>query len=147
PGTTYAILSASGGFTGSFTSVTDNIPNTTAVLFDDAFQNVFLELLAGQTDYTASAQTFNQRSAATALDSISFGSSGPLGLAIVQLNALNPDQLRFTLDQLGGEVYASSITTGIENHALFLRTLGERARPSACCPEACDCCLEADGSL
>jgi outer membrane autotransporter protein len=47
---------------------------------------------------------------------------------LTTLNGLNTPQVRFTLDQLSGEVYAFAVPAGIENQALWLRTLGQHIR-------------------
>jgi autotransporter-associated beta strand protein len=123
PGTTFTILTASGGLGGTtFAGVTDNIPFTAAQLTYDP-NDVFLVLTANPNQLINLGQTGNQRSTAAGL--------GMSALA-VQVLGLSPSQIPFALDQLSGEIYASNVSAGLENQGLFLRTLAERLRQSRC---------------
>jgi outer membrane autotransporter protein len=120
-GTTFTILTASGGVTGTFATLTDNVPFTAAILSYDP-NNVFVVLVPG----TGPAQTFNQTSVAAAIAST--GGAGAFAPVFAQFAGLNGAQTRFTLDQLSGEVYGSALSAGIENQALWLRTLAQHVR-------------------
>jgi outer membrane autotransporter protein len=65
----------------------------------------------------------------------------------VNLIALSPGQQLLALDQLGGELHASNVTVGLENHSLFLRTLSEHLHQGrALCPfDSCTAAEETDG--
>jgi autotransporter-associated beta strand protein len=121
PGT-YTILSAAAGRTGTYSSLTDNVPFTTAQLIYDP-NDVFLVLNANTAALAGLGQTFNQRSAAGGIG------AGPL---FGPITALNPSQIPSALDLLSGEIHASNVTAGLENHSLFLRTLAERLRQTYC---------------
>ena len=103
-GTRYTILSAAGGVSGMFGTVTDNL-----TLFDvvPIYQgnDVLIELqrIANLRDAGA---TPNQLAVGTALDSISLTSSGDLFTMINTLGALSPAQQRRTLEQLSGDLFA-----------------------------------------
>jgi outer membrane autotransporter protein len=129
-GTTFTILTATGGRTGTFSGVTDTIPFTMAQLVYD-LNNVFVVLVPG----SSVAGSFNQASVATALGST--GGAGAFAPVFAQFAGLSAAQTRFTLDQLSGEVYASALSAGIENQALWLRTLAQHVRlANQClCPE------------
>jgi outer membrane autotransporter protein len=122
-GSTYTILSATGGRTGVYSGVIDNIPFTTANLTYDP-NDVFIVLTALPTSLAVVGQTFNQRSVA--------GATGNLGPVFFQLATLPQNQLLFALDQLSGEIHASNVTVGLENHSLFLRTVADRLRQGRC---------------
>jgi len=122
PGTTFTILTATGGVSGTYSGVSDNVPFTTAALSYDP-DDVFLVLSPNPNALINLGQTFNQRSTAMGL--------GESALA-VQVLGLNPSQVPFALDQLSGEIYASNVTAGLENQSLFLRTLAERLRQGRC---------------
>jgi autotransporter-associated beta strand protein len=129
-GVPYHILSATGGSFGTYSSVIDNIPFTSATLLYD---DVFLVL---QPSTATLGQTFNQHSVASVL-----GANVPL---FVNLIALSPAQQLLALDQLGGELHASNVSVGLETHSLFQRTVAERLRdgwgcwfPRACGDEEC----------
>jgi outer membrane autotransporter protein len=135
-GVPYHILSATGGSVGTYSGVIDNIPFTTATLLYD---DVFLILEPNVQALAISAQTFNQQSVASA--------SGNLGPVFLQLATLPQSQQLFALDQLGGELHASNVTVGLENHSLFLRTLAEHLHQGrALCPfDSCAAAEEMDG--
>jgi outer membrane autotransporter protein len=123
-GVRYTILTATGGQTGAFSGVIDTIPFTTARLeYDDVFL-VLMPLTVGM------GLTPNQRSVAGAAGSLPF---------FVQLASLPQAQQNFALGQLSGEIHASNVSVGLENHSLFLRTLAERLRPADPCAAAPTC--------
>jgi uncharacterized protein with beta-barrel porin domain len=122
PGTTFAILTATAGRTGTYAGLIDDIPNTTATLTYDP-NDVFVVLTAF-APRVVTGQTFNQQSVAAA--------AGGLGPAFAQLASLPQNQQPFALDQLSGEIHASNVTAGLENQGLFLRTLAERLRQGRC---------------
>ena len=86
--------------------------------------NVFVVLVPDPAAMAIAGQTFNQRSVA--------GATGNLGAIFLQLATIPQNQLLFSLDQLSGEVHASNLSAGLENHSLFLRTVAERLRQSRC---------------
>jgi autotransporter-associated beta strand protein len=136
PDTVYTILTATGGRFGAFDGFVDNIPGTTADLLYDA-NNVYLVLLPVDNDIveplpgrTRPPLSFNEASVLRALTgpgaSIAF-------LRLIEILASETNaQVRFTLNQLSGEIYASNVSAGLENQNLFLRTLAARLRQSQC---------------
>jgi autotransporter-associated beta strand protein len=141
PDTVYTILTATGGRTGTFTGFVDNVPSTTADLLYDA-NNVYLVLLPLANDIvepppgmTRPPLSFNEASVLRTLT----GPGASIGfLRLVEtLASENDAQVRFTLNQLSGEVYASALSAGIENQALWLRTIAQHVRlTNQClCPE------------
>ena len=126
-GTTYTILTMTAPRVGQFATVTDNVPLTTVVVIYDPF-DVKVELLAtpGGGGFMGIPQTFNQGSVAGALTS-AFGNPAFAG-AFGAIGGLTTPQIRYTLDQLSGEVYGSALSAGIENQALWLRTLAQHVR-------------------
>ena len=143
-GKTYNVLSFLGGFGGgaSFTGITDNIPGTTATFSlitdpnNNALLDVIVQVFGGQAQAAFTGQTFNQSSAANGLNGL-VANGAVAGSLLNTFNGLNAAQLNFTLDQMSGEVYASALSAGIENQALWLRTVAQHVRlANQClCPE------------
>lgn len=98
--TTYTILTADGGVTGTFGSVTENFAFLSGTLTYD-FSNVYLSLYQSQA-FADAAKTQNQQSVAGAISDL--GSGNPIYDAILFQTA--PD-VRTSFDQLSGEIYAS----------------------------------------
>ena len=65
--TTYTILNATGGVSGTYSGVTSNFAFLTPTLTYDA-NNVFLTLFQSSSAFAAGAQTPNQYAVGTALD-------------------------------------------------------------------------------
>ena len=121
--TTYTFLTAS-SVSGRFDNVTDNW------LFLDTslvYNPTNVQLLLTAVDYTTAAQTFNQYGVANYLDSQRASASGDFATVLGQLNALsNATEARAAFDAMGGEVFGSLSTIGIEDHERFLRTISQR---------------------
>ena len=121
--TTYTFLTAS-SVSGRFDSVTDNW------LFLDTslvYNPTNVQLLLTAVDYTTAAQTFNQYGVANYLDTQRSSASGDFATVLGQLNALsNAAEARAAFDAMGGEVFGSLSTIGIEDHERFLRTISQR---------------------
>ncbi len=101
PTTRYTILSASGGVTGTFSSVTTNLAFLTPYL-NYTGDTVTLDLIRNNVAFGDVAQTPNQRAVATALQGLGLNSNLPLG--IVSLDAAGA---RSAYNALSGESYAA----------------------------------------
>ncbi|MDH7795539.1 MULTISPECIES: autotransporter domain-containing protein [unclassified Beijerinckia] len=112
--TQYTILTATGGRTGTFGSVSSDLAFVAPSLSYDA-NNVYLTLVRNSIDFAAIGSTFNQRAAGAGVESLGWG--GPIYNAILNLSA---PQARFAFDQLSGEVHASAKTVIVED-SRFLR--------------------------
>ncbi|MDO8837501.1 MAG: autotransporter domain-containing protein [Parvibaculum sp.] len=103
PGTIYTILTADGGITGTFGTVTDNFAFLNSLLSYDA-NNVYLTLNIA-ADFQDVAVTPNQQGVASTVQT--FGPGNPLYDALL---GLTEDQARSAFNSLSGEVHASSST-------------------------------------
>ena len=112
PTTTYTILTAAGGRTGTFAGVTSNLAFLTPALAYDP-TNVYLTLSRNDVTFGSIGGTFNQRQAGAGTESLGMGN--PLWNAIVQLSA---PMARAAFDQLSGEVHASTKTALYEDSRL-----------------------------
>ncbi len=99
--TTYTILTATGGVTGTFSSVTSNLAFLTPSLTYGA-NAVTLNLRRNTVDFASVAQTGNQAAIAPAIEALGLGN--PVYDATVALTAA---EARGAFDQLAGSDYAS----------------------------------------
>jgi autotransporter-associated beta strand protein len=107
--TSYTILTASGGVTGTFTGATSNLAFLTPVLSYDP-NDVFLTLVRNDITFASLAQTRNQRAVADALDR-----SPPLDPLVQAVANLTPAGTLQAFDALSGEVHASAQATIIDD--------------------------------
>ncbi|PCK88697.1 autotransporter outer membrane beta-barrel domain-containing protein [Rhizobium sophoriradicis] len=116
PFSTYTILTASGGVSGTFGAVTSNYAFLAADLSYD-LNNVYLEIARNDVSFADMAATRNQIATAQAAESL--GSGNDIYDAIVTL----PDdesEIQASFDALSGEIHAS-IKTALITQSLFLR--------------------------
>jgi len=126
-GMSYVFLNAGGGRTGEFDCITDNLPFLNAVLVYGAdWVGFFLE--QSHTPYVDVAQTFNQYAVAGYLDDHYVGATGDFANVLQQLDMLTAPDARAAFDAMGGELYGSLATIGIEGMDLFTRTVAWRLR-------------------
>jgi outer membrane autotransporter protein len=125
PSTSYTILTASGGRTGTFAGVTDSLPYLTASLSYDA-NDVFLTLTRNATFFQSQAATPNQRAVASGLDR--FATNDPLFLAAASLTGATTQQ---ALDALSGEIHASVQTTLVDDSRFMRYAMLGRLRQAA----------------
>lgn len=123
-GTQYTILSAGGGVTGVFTSVTDNMS-----LFDvSAIYNVNditieLQRILALRDVGTTA---NQQAVGGALDNIALTATGDLQTMINNLGAASTADQQRGLSQLSGEGYGTTQTIGIQSGIQFQNSVTDR---------------------
>ncbi|MBB3933080.1 outer membrane autotransporter protein [Kaistia hirudinis] len=114
PFTTYAILSAVGGVSGTFDSATTNYAFLDPLLSYDA-NDVYLKLMRNAVAFTALAGTANQKASAFGTESLGLGN--PVYDAVLTLTAA---QAPGAFDALSGEAYASA-TSIIAQDSIYLR--------------------------
>jgi outer membrane autotransporter protein len=119
-GSRYTVLTADGGLTGQFSSVTGLPPATAFLAMDDTYDahSVYLEVIKFR-NFADAGLTPNQRSTGRGLDTIP--AAGPLFNAVAGLTT--DAQARAAFDQLSGEVHASAKTALIED-SRFVRAAG-----------------------
>ncbi|MPZ30876.1 MAG: autotransporter domain-containing protein [Rhodospirillales bacterium] len=150
--TTYTILNAVGGVSGTYSGVTSNFAFLTPSLAYDA-NNVFLTLaLQGNAFSGFGGNTVNQRSVGYALDQTHANASGDFATVIDALAGLGTQQAPAVLDAISGQPYADFGSFNVANAALFMSALGQQmataraggstgqrqALAMACDVEACD---------
>ncbi|MCX5515684.1 autotransporter outer membrane beta-barrel domain-containing protein [Kaistia algarum] len=114
PFTTYSILTAAGGITGTFSDATMNYAFLDPTLTYDA-NNVYLKLVRNVVAFASLAKTPNQQGVAGSAESLGFGN--PVYDAVLQLTAM---QALGAFDALSGEAYASAASI-IAQDSIFLR--------------------------
>jgi outer membrane autotransporter protein len=110
----YTILTAAGGVSGTYDSLTDNTPFVDFLLAYD-LNNVYLDVILSTTPLLQVAQTPNQIGAAAGL--MSLGTGNPIFDAAVMLDA---SQARQAYDLLSGEIHPSVLTMLLEQ-SRFIR--------------------------
>ena len=129
--TTYTILTAAGGVSGAYSSVTSNFAFLTPSLTYDT-NNVFLNLY--QSAFAAGAQTANQHAVGTALDRANASATGDFETVLNALSVLSTQQGPAALNAISGQPYADFSTMNVQSGALFMNAVGQQmalARGSA----------------
>ena len=149
--TTYTILNATGGVSGTYSGVTSNFAFLTPSLNYNA-NNVFLTLLQNQSAFAAGAQTANQFAVGTALDQANASATGDFNTVLNALSVLSTQQGPAALNAISGQPYADFGTMNVQSGALFMNAVGQQmagargaasggqrqALAQACEIEACD---------
>ncbi|MDQ0304647.1 outer membrane autotransporter protein [Ancylobacter polymorphus] len=110
----YAILTATGGVTGTFAGVTDDYAFLDAVLDYDP-TNVYLLLHYTGVDFATYARTPNQLSTATAAQALGSGNAIYDALLMLPENAVPA-----AFDALSGEAYAS-VSSVLQQQSVYVR--------------------------
>ena len=124
--TTYTILNATGGVSGTYTGVSSNFAFLTPTLSYNA-NNVFLTLaLQGNAFSGFGGNTANQRRVGYALDQSYAGATGDFATIIGALANLSTTQASPTLNTISGQPIANFGTANVASNALFMNTLGQQ---------------------
>jgi outer membrane autotransporter protein len=123
--TTYTILTAGGGVSGTYANVTSNFAFLTPSLSYDA-NNVYLGLFLNQSAFAAGAQTNNQYAVGTVLDQVNATATGDLNTVLSALSVLNSQQGPWALNQISGQPYADFGSFNVASNALFMNALGQQ---------------------
>ena len=120
--TTYTIITAGGGVTGTFGSVTENFAFLDAALGYGA-KSVTLTLNRNATGFASAAETANQRAVAS-----SAGALGTGNAVHDSLVTLSTADARSAFDSLSGEIYASANTLLIQQSRYSRDAMGAHLR-------------------
>jgi outer membrane autotransporter protein len=150
--TTYTILTANGGVSGTYSNLTSNFAFLTPSLSYDA-NNVYLSLVMNQSAFAAGALTPNQYAVGTALDQSWASATGDFSTVLNALSVLSTQQGPQALNQISGQPYADFGTVNVQGSTLFMNAVGQQlsaarggvggsgqrqALAQACDAEACD---------
>ncbi|WP_371424229.1 autotransporter domain-containing protein [Tardiphaga sp.] len=123
PATTYTILTANGGRTGTFTGgVTSNLAFLDPSLSYDAY-NVYLTMTRNVVSFQNVGITPNQIAAGGGIESL--GGGNAVYNAVLNLSAA---QAQYAFDQLSGELHASARTALIEDSRFVRNAVNDRLR-------------------
>jgi len=151
--TTYTILSATGGRTGTYSNVTSNFAFLTPSLSYDA-NNVYLLLFQTNGAFAAGAQTGNQRAVGTVLDQANATATGDFNTVLNALSSLNTQQGPAALTAISGQQYSGFGSANMSSGLMFMNVLGQQmslARGSSgggtrvALAEACDVACDGAG--
>ena len=123
--TTYTILSATGGRTGTYSTVTSNFAFLTPSLSYDA-NNVYLLLFQSNGAFAAGAQTGNQVAVGTVLDQANSSATGDFNTVLNALSSLNTQQGPAALTTISGQQYSGFGTANISGGLMFMNVLGQQ---------------------
>ncbi len=123
PSTTYTILNATGGVTGTFTGASSLYPFLQASLAYDA-TNVFLTLKPG--GFGVGGATPNQSAVGHVLDRSVAGSSGDFATVIGTMATYSLGQGQAALNALSGQNYSGFGTANLGSGLLFMNMMGQQ---------------------
>ena len=123
--TTYTIVTATGGLTGTYGGVSSNLAFLTPSLSYDA-NNVYLLLEQAASAFASGAQTSNQRAVGNALDTASPTATGDFATVLSALAALTTQQGPAALDAISGQPYADFGSVNVGASLTFMNTLGQQ---------------------
>lgn len=124
PRTTYTVVSATGGLTGTFAGVTSSAPFLLPSLSYDA-QNVYLTLQAG--GFAAAAQTPTQSAVGAVLDVTAPTATGNYATVLGALSMLSTQQGQAAMTAISGQNYAGFSTAGVQTAQLFMSNFSAQA--------------------
>ncbi len=123
--TTYTIVSATGGLSGTYSGVSSNLAFLTPSLSYDA-NNVYLLLAQTANAFAAGARTRDQYAVGTALDIASPTATGDFNTVLNALAALTAQQGPAALDAISGQPYADFGSVNVGASLTFMNTLGQQ---------------------
>jgi autotransporter-associated beta strand protein len=123
PSTTYTILNATGGVTGTFANANSLFSFLQPSLSYDA-SNVFLTLKPG--GFGAGAATANQAAVGRVLDQSVAGSSGDLATVIGTMATYTLAQGQAAMNAISGQNYSGFGTANLGGGLLFMNSLGQQ---------------------
>ena len=149
--TTYTILNATGGVSGTYAGVTSNFAFLTPTLSYDA-NDVFLTLAIAQNAFAAAGRTPNQKAVGVALDQSLANASGDFATVLGVMVGLNAEQGPQALHAISGQPWADFGTLNTNSSMMFMNALGQQmanargasaagqrqALAQACEVESCD---------
>jgi outer membrane autotransporter protein len=146
PNTTYTILRANGGVSGTYSGVSSNFAFLTPSLSYDA-NDVFLTLSLQQNAFSSfGGNTANQRAVGAVLDQTFGSASGDYATVLNAIATLSATQGPLALNAISGQQYAGFSNALVQGAQLFLSNFSNQAGGSGAnkvalaeaCVVACD---------
>jgi uncharacterized protein with beta-barrel porin domain len=126
-GSTYTFLQAAHDVNGQFDGITDDLAFFDAVLGYTS-DTAFFTLIANQSNFASHSNTINQSSLASYIDHGSAGAPHDLQQLIDQMTPMSTSQLLYSMDQLSGAIYGSTLTASQQHATFYLSQLAQRLR-------------------
>jgi outer membrane autotransporter protein len=117
--TTYTILTATGGRTGTYSGVTSNFAFLTPSLSYSA-NSVMLNLLSSSNSFQNGGQTPNQRAVGAVLDQASPTATGDFANVLNAMFSLSTTQGPLVLQALSGQNYSAFSSLMVQSTQLFM---------------------------
>jgi autotransporter-associated beta strand protein len=124
--TSYTILSATGGVSGTYSGVTSNLAFLTLSLSYSS-NAVMLSLLSSTNSFQSGGQTPNQKAVGAALDTASPTATGDFANVLNAMYLLSTSQGPKVLDAIGGQNYAGFSSLTIQSLLLFMNSFSMHA--------------------
>ena len=146
--TTYTILRANGGVSGTYSGVSSNFAFLTPSLSYDA-NDVFLTLSMAENAFSFGGRTYNQRQVGRVLDQTFGAASGDYATVLNAIAGLGTANGPQTLDAISGQNYAGFGNAMVQGAQLFLSNFANRAGSASgggtrvALAEACDVACDA----
>ena len=123
--TTYTILNASGGVTGTYSAVSSNFAFMTPSL-SYVGNNVLLNLTLASNAFQKGAQTPNQKSIGAALDQAAANATGDFNTVLNALASLDIANGSRALDMIGGQNYSGFSTLSVQSVLAFMNSFTQQ---------------------
>ncbi|WP_147151419.1 autotransporter outer membrane beta-barrel domain-containing protein [Reyranella soli] len=141
--TTYTIVNATGGVSGTFSSVNSNLAFLTPSLTYDA-NNAYLTLT---TNFANNALTFNQSTTGNVLNVIAPTATSDMLTVLGALSTVSSAQAAYVLRSISGQNLSSFSTTMVQTAQMFMNNLASQAGSAGggnrvMMAEACDVACE-----
>ncbi|MFN4018642.1 MAG: autotransporter domain-containing protein [Reyranella sp.] len=145
PRTRYTVLNATGGVTGTYSTVASALPFLLPSLSYDA-NNVYLTLQVG--GFARQAQTSNQAAVGAVLDAGAIGATGDFATVLGAFSTMNAQQGVAAMNAISGQNYSAFSSAGIATTQVFMTNFantvggtsggGKRVALAEACDVACD---------
>ncbi len=124
--TSYTILTATGGITGTYSNATSNLAFLTPTLsYSSTSVTLMLEML--QSAFRNAAQTPNQAAVGAALDAAAPTATGDFANVINALSLLNTQQGPAALTAISGQNYSALSSASVQSAQLFMSNFANQA--------------------
>jgi outer membrane autotransporter protein len=125
-GRSWRIIDASGGISGSFSSISTDFTSSTINL-KQAVQGGSLDLVISRTPYASFGNTANQSAVGAGLESLLASARGDMANLLFNMDfAMNPAQISNILKGLNPEMYTAFPAAGLEIASVFSRIVALR---------------------
>ncbi|MFO0948720.1 MAG: autotransporter domain-containing protein [Planctomycetota bacterium] len=122
PNQHYVFLQTTGGITGTFDGITDNLPLVDLLLGYDP-NDVYFFVQSNGANFAAVASTPNELAVANYLDQTSGSASGDYRTVVDNLLLLNTSELQAALNQMSGESYGTTAQATIQTTTMSVQQL------------------------